>query len=265
MNKKIAIIGAGNIGSSFIKGAVKSNNFNSQKLIVADKLNKEPSFFEKNKIRFTSNNKEAVEFADIIIIGVKPKDTPSLLNEIQPLLHKEKHTLVSLVSGMSIAETQKYIPFIPIVRIMPNLAMEHNQSVTALCTNEQYAEHSKPVKTLFELVGSVSKIEEKQLLAFTLLSSCSLAFVYRFLHSMAKSGVEMGLYAKDSYEIVNQAFLGASELMKHSNSHPEEEIDRVCTPGGLTIQALNEMERQGFSESILGALTDIFEKNTSPK
>ena len=51
-----------------------------------------------------------------------------------------------------------------------------------------------------------------------------------------------------------QTMRGAVEILEANSSHPEVEIDRVTTPGGLTIKGLNAMEASGFTNSVIEGL-----------
>ena len=51
-----------------------------------------------------------------------------------------------------------------------------------------------------------------------------------------------------------QYFKGATDLLLASGANPEDEIDKVTTPGGITIRGLNEMEKEGFSWSVIAGL-----------
>jgi pyrroline-5-carboxylate reductase len=57
-----------------------------------------------------------------------------------------------------------------------------------------------------------------------------------------------------------QTSLGAASLLIQSGNHPEQEIDKVTTPSGCTIEGLNEMEHQGLSSSIIKGLVMSYDK-----
>ena len=60
--------------------------------------------------------------------------------------------------------------------------------------------------------------------------------------------------------IVNQTVKGAARLLIENQAHPEEEIDKVTTPGGCTIEGLNQMEHNGLSSSLIKGIVASFEK-----
>jgi pyrroline-5-carboxylate reductase len=66
--------------------------------------------------------------------------------------------------------------------------------------------------------------------------------------------VELGFKADDAKNIVLQTMKGAVKLLQSSGMHPEQAIDLVATPGGVTIKGLNEMEHAGFTSAVIRGL-----------
>jgi pyrroline-5-carboxylate reductase len=96
--------------------------------------------------------------------------------------------------------------------------------------------------------------------AATVLSSCGIAFALRFIRAAVQGGVEIGFGAAEADLITAQTVKGAAELILMSGNHPESEIDRVTTPGGITIAGLNEMEHNGFSSSLVKGIEAAYKK-----
>ena len=46
----------------------------------------------------------------------------------------------------------------------------------------------------------------------------------------------------------------AAELILNNDTHPSVEIDKVCTPGGITIKGINELEHEGFTSTVIKAI-----------
>jgi pyrroline-5-carboxylate reductase len=97
-------------------------------------------------------------------------------------------------------------------------------------------------------------IDEKQMGAATALTSCGIAYVLKYIQAAMQAGVEMGIYPKDAARMVAQSVKGAAELILTNESHPSVEIDKVTTPGGLTIKGINELEHGGFTSAIINAI-----------
>ena len=97
-------------------------------------------------------------------------------------------------------------------------------------------------------------VEERQMGACTALSSCGIAYVMRYIRAACEGGVELGLYPNQARTIMLQTMAGAVALLNATGSHPEVEIDRVTTPGGITIKGLNAMEANGFTHAVIEGL-----------
>jgi pyrroline-5-carboxylate reductase len=97
--------------------------------------------------------------------------------------------------------------------------------------------------------------------AGTALASCGIAFALRYIRAAIEGGVELGFYPKQAQEIVAHTVKGAVDLLLENKSNPEIEIDKVTTPGGITIKGLNEMELSGFTSSVIRGLRAVNKQN----
>jgi pyrroline-5-carboxylate reductase len=107
---------------------------------------------------------------------------------------------------------------------------------------------------IFNKMGEAMLVDEKMLEVGMILASCGIAFALRYIRAAAEGGVELGCPAAQAAHIVAATMKGAAELLLQNNSHPEQEIDKVTTAGGITIKGLNEMEHAGFSSSVIRGL-----------
>ena len=103
-------------------------------------------------------------------------------------------------------------------------------------------------------LGQTRVVGEKQLRAGTLLASCGIAYAMRYIRAASEGGVEIGFRADDAKDIVLQTVKGAVALLQATGEHPEQAIDRVTTPGGITIRGLNAMEQAGFTKAVVEGL-----------
>jgi pyrroline-5-carboxylate reductase len=103
-------------------------------------------------------------------------------------------------------------------------------------------------------LGKAFLVPEAQLNAFMSLSSCGIAYAFRYIRAAMEGGVEMGIYPGVAKDVVIQTLRGAIDLLEANASHPEMEIDKVTTPGGITIKGLNEMEAHGFTNAVIKGL-----------
>ena len=248
--KKTAIIGAGNLGSAIALGFIKSGYLQAAAIhITRRSANKLEALSSKGFITGSSNT-EATENADVVILAVKPWQIADVLSQIKPALKKEA-IIVSLAAGITLNDLSQTVNNHPLFRVIPNTAIAIGQSMT--CISSQYASDNDiaVVNELFQQVGDVMMIPENLMPAVTVIASCGTAYALRYLHASAQGGVESGIKPADAIHLAAQTMKGAAELILASGNHPEAEIDKVTTPGGITIKGLNEMEHQGFSSSII--------------
>ena len=126
--------------------------------------------------------------------------------------------------------------------------------MTFLCPVNATDELTGQVKALFDEMGKTCICDETHLSVGMALASCGIAYAFRYIRAASEGGVELGFKARQSQEIVMQTLKGAVALLEAEGLHPEEAIDRVTTPGGLTIKGLNEMEHAGFTSAVIQGL-----------
>ena len=217
-------------------------------------------FEEYKSVFLTTDNKEAVKNADILIFAVQPSQFESILEEIKPHLN-EKHVVISTITGFAISRIEDVISkSYPIVRAMPNTAISVGKSMTCLCHNKEGESKLPIAEAIFNGLGTSLPIEEHLMQAATVLCASGIAFWMRLIRATTQGGVQMGFDADIALKMSMHTAMGAASLLIESDTHPEEEIDRVTTPRGCTITGLNEMEHQGLSSSLIKGLNASFDK-----
>jgi pyrroline-5-carboxylate reductase len=258
-NQKIAILGAGNLGTSLAKGLLASGQFTSQQIIMTEKRESRISFLRNQGFLVTENNREAVSGADIIVMSVKPQQFIHLAEEISTSLTPAQ-ILVSTVTGVTHKEIEAALGIQPMVRIMPNTALEICESMTCLAFKNTTHEAEEMIVSLFGKMGKTLIIPEDMMGAATVVGACGIAFALRFMRAMSQGGIEIGFNSEMSQLITAQTVKGAARLIIETSNHPESEIDKVTTPQGITISGLNEMEHQGLSSAVIRGLITSFNK-----
>jgi pyrroline-5-carboxylate reductase len=262
---KITILGGGNLGTSIARGILSIDGITKNNLILCEKRKQRVQYLEESGFNvIDSDIKTAISKAEIVIVSVKPQQFGKLLEELKPILKKEQ-ILISTVTGFSINEIESFIGNHPIVRIMPNTAIEIKESMTCLCHKNTSTEQEESIVRFFNYLGKTLVLQEELLDAVTVLGACGIAFALRFIRAATQGGIEIGFSAELSQFIVSQTVNGAARLVLQNNSHPEGEIDKVTTPQGITISGLNEMEHQGFSSSVIKGLIMSYNKLISFK
>ena len=260
--KKIAILGAGNIGQAIYKGLVKEGGLKPQDIILSNTKLSLIEKFAKDACHITNENSEAVAFADTLILTVEPQQIDKLLSQIKDHLDVNKHRIISIVSGVKIADIlEKLDKNLPVFRAMPNTAISIGESMTALACREQDMDLIPKVEKIFSHLGETIYLKEELITASTALASCGIAFFLRAIRAAIQGGIEIGLHAEDAKLMATQTAKGAAELLLKTGNHPEFEIDKVTTPQGVTISGLNQMEHAGFSSAMIKGIVTAWEKS----
>lgn len=252
---KLTIIGGGNMGSAIALGLVKSGFLEPNKISITRHPSEQIDDLEELGFDASTNNVSAAKNADIVILAVKPWQVVEVLEDIKPSL-SEKAIVISLAAGVAISQLLKVTGERTIFRIIPNTAISVRESMTCISHENSSEEQVEMVENIFKQVGKVLIIPEYLMEAVTVLASSGTAFALRYLHASAQAGTEMGIKPSDAIELAAQTMKGAAELILSSKNHPEVEIDKVTTPGGVTIKGLNAMEELGFSASIIGGMVE---------
>lgn len=252
---KVTLIGVGNMGGALAHGWMKSTKV---QLTIADKNATLLQSFQKQypSMHTTTDNKAAVRGADVIILVVKPWLMPVVLGEIRDEIDFAHQIVVSDAANFT---TQKLHEVLGVegqfAYVIPNIGAEYGVSMSFIAPGEHTLDSSiAKVKDLYALCGEVMVVPENLVGAGMMMASCGIAYVMRMVRAMMEGGVEMGFYPKDAQQIAEQTMLGAVTLLKESGLHPEVAIDKVTTPGGVTIKGLNELDLAGFNAAVVRCL-----------
>ena len=236
---KIAIIGAGNMGGSIARGLAKGSLIADSDIIVS---NPSAGKLEKLKEEFpgistTLSNTEAATGADVVILAVKPWFVESVMRELKL---KSKQTLVSVAAGISFEELAHFViaPEMPMFRLIPNTAISELESMTLIAARNTNDEQNQFMLRLFNEMGMAMLIPEDKIAATTALTSCGIAYVLKYIQAA----------------MLAQSVKGAAALILNNDTHPSVEIDKVTTPGGITIKGINELEHNGFTSAVIKAM-----------
>ena len=252
---KIAVIGAGAMGGATVEGLIKGQTFRNEDITVSDPVQAVLDKFAKQGVNTTADNAAAAKAADIVCVVVKPWLVEGVLKGIAPVLTPEK-TLIVIAAGVPSAKIQEWIGIeMPLFLCIPNIAIAQMASMTFLVPCGAVSQQqTATVKALFDEMGNTLITDEQHLAAGTTLASCGIAYAMRYIRAASEGGVELGFKADDAKRIVMQTMKGAVELLEASGMHPEQAIDLVTTPGGVTIKGLNEMEHAGFTSAVIRGL-----------
>ena len=254
---KVAIIGAGNMGGAIACGLAHGSYIETSNITVSNPSNAKLEKLKQKypEIHITNDNLQAVEDADIIILAVKPWKVEEVLT---PLQLKHPQILVSVAAGLTCDDLMHFVaPQTTIIRAIPNTAISELASLTLIASKNSPKEILSLIMNLFNEMGVAMLIDESQFPAATALTSCGIAYVFKYVQAAMQAGVELGIKPKDGMKMLAQTLEGAAQiLLKNEDTHPAIEIDKVTTPGGITIKGVNSLEHAGFTSAIIKAIKE---------
>lgn len=256
---KLTVIGSGNMGGALVKGWARRASEAGLRLTATAHSEATLAKIQAacKDVRVTTDNKAAARDADIIVVAVKPWLVREVIAEIAPVADLNNQLLVSVAANVHTADLREMLAdkWARVFYAMPNIAAEFGESMTFVAPATGISEgDTGRVKALFDLVGHTQVCPEKLIAPGMMMAGCGIAYVMRFLRAMQEGGVEMGFYPKDAQDIAMQTMQGAVTLLRETGLHPEAAIDRVTTPGGVTIKGLNELDHAAFNSAVVRCL-----------
>ncbi len=247
------------MGGALAEGLLKHTALSAGDITVADPNIEVLHRFEALGASVTSENDAAVVDADLIFVVVKPWLVQPVVTNLKASIDYQKTTFVVIAAGVSSADIlswmRKHDGSSPTLFLaIPNIAIAVGQSMTFLVSVNGQPSKQEELQALFDKMGSTLIVDEDHLAAGTSIASCGIAYAMRYMRAATEGSVELGFRASDALKIVRQTVSGAVTLLAANGSHPEEEIDKVTTPGGVTIRGLNAMEREGFTNAVIQGL-----------
>jgi len=253
---KLTVIGAGNMGGALIHGWAKSGKVES--ITISDKNEALLASFKEKypSIITTTDNVAAVKGADIVVVVVKPWLMPLVLGEIKGALDLTKQVVVSDAANFTTDKLEAELGAAgQYFYVIPNIAAEFGASMSFIAKGKDASDDSlAAVKALYDLAGDTLVVTENLVGPGMMMASCGIAYVMRYIRAQMEGGCEMGFYPQQAKQIALQTMQGAVSLLKETGWHPEEAIDKVTTPGGVTIKGLNELDHAGFNSAVIRSL-----------
>ena len=254
---KVAVLGAGNMGASLLGGMLRTGALERTNVFATVRSQERAVAMRKKLgIKVTAGgNRAAAAQADIVVIAVKPGTVPKVVEEIATAL-RPGQILLSLAAALPITVIEKRLSApMAVFRAMPNIPVVVEEGAIALCANPVATKAQwEMVETLFRAVGVVCRVDEDMMDAVTALSGSGPAYVYLMIEAMIAGGVKMGLSRVIATRLAEQTVLGAAKHVRESGLHPAILRDEVITPGGTTIIAMHELERNGLRSTMISAI-----------
>ncbi len=255
-DRRLTILGTGNMGSCLLGGIRRANLVPQEQILItglrSDYLQ---DLGQKWDVRWTTDNREAVRAADIVMICLKPQAIEGMVDQVRDCLRSEQ-LLITIAAGVTTSGiTDMLRTENPVVRVMPNIASLVDDGAAAISPG-RFAdeEHRQITARIFEAVGRVVFVEERLMDAVTGLSGSGPAYIYMVIEALSDGGVKMGLPRDVAQDLAAQTVLGAARLIQETGKHPAVLREQVLTPGGTTIAAVHDLESRGLRSMLISAV-----------
>lgn len=244
---KLGVIGAGVMATAIIERIIEGNTLNKGDIIVSDISKSRIDYFNAWGILATDDISAVISSSENILFAVKPQNYQDILKQYSSFFNSN-HTVLSIMAGVKISTLKERTGVQKIVRIMPNMPCILGEGAIAVAFNN--ISDKQYYMNLLAPLGTVIEIAEKNFDTVTAVSGSGPAYVYMFIKGLTQAGIDGGLTAEQSRLLAVQTFIGAAKLAKNSSEDLEILIDRVCSKGGTTIEAINFFRENKLEEII---------------
>lgn len=254
--KKVAVLGAGKLGGILLQALLKAGLLTpAHTRATVRHTDRAKSLREKLAIDVGTDNRAAVEGADIIFVCVKPQVVEEVIREIRPNVSAQQ-LIISVAASVPTAEIETALGInTAVVRAMPNTPCALGVGMTALCKGKHATEEQvRLARSLFDVVGRTVVVDEKLMDAVTGLSASGPAYIYIILEALAEAGVKVGLPRDVATLLAAQTTLGAAKVVLETGDHPALLKDAVTTPAGCTIDGIMELEEGKLRVTLIKAV-----------
>jgi pyrroline-5-carboxylate reductase len=255
-NKKIAFLGAGNMGEAMLRGLIASKLSVPSDLLACDLREERLSALSSELgVKGYVDARQAAKAADIIVLAVKPQAFPELLKDLAGQISAQQAVL-SIAAGIPIAKIEAALGAVPVLRAMPNTPALIGQGASAYCLGSKATDaQASQAEALLGCLGLVLRVSEDQINAVTALSGSGPAYVFLFMEALQAAGAKLGLSPEASFELAAKTLSGAAAMIAQKKDSPSVLREKVTSPGGTTAAALKVFEEAGLKEIVLKAMT----------
>lgn len=256
MSRKIGFIGCGNMGSAILAGILDSGKCQAADILVSTKTRASATAKkEAFGVETTTDNARVAKEADVLFLAVKPQFYSQVINEIKDVTDLSK-LVISMAPGKSLEWLeQQFGHEVKLIRTMPNTPSLVKEGMMGMCIGSHVnTEETEMVRDLCAGFTKTEVIAEHLMDVVTAVSGSSPAYVYMFIEAMADAAVAGGMPRKQAYTFAAQAVLGSAKMVLETGEHPGVLKDKVCSPGGTTIQAVRVLEEKGMRSAVMEAM-----------
>ena len=253
---KLGFIGCGNMAKAMLGGILKNGVCRKEEILASARTQaSREKTADDYGLRVTGDNREVAQYADVIVLAVKPVFYEEVIRQIRDVTD-EKKIMISIAPGKTLAWLEeKFEKKVKLVRCMPNTPALVGEGMTGVCGNDAVTDQEmEEVLGILESCGKAEVLPEHLIDVVVSVSGSSPAYVFLFIEAMADAAVADGMPRAQAYRFAAQAVLGSAKMVLETGKHPGELKDMVCSPGGTTIEAVRVLEEKGMRSAVIEAM-----------
>ena len=255
---KVGFIGAGNMGSALARAV---SHVLETEVYIYDKTEEKSQILSQELNANPSDLENIIKNCDFVFIGVKPNGISEVCSEIKNQ-SKNNPIIISMAAGVKINKLQSALGnSYKIIRIMPNTPVAVGAGLTAYSKNSLLTNTDvESFKSLMKYTGTVVEIEEEKIDAFSAISGCGPAYAYMFIDALASAAEKCGLAKEQAVFYASEMIRGAALMTVKTKESTESLKQKVCSPGGSTIEGVKVLEENDFSHIVAKAIEAAYKK-----
>jgi pyrroline-5-carboxylate reductase len=243
-DRTIATVGTGVMAESMVSGLLESGAITPERIVASHpRADRREQLTRTYAIRTTESNTEAVQAADIVVLGIKPQMLKKVGRELAPVLRPEQ-LVISILAGPTSTALANALGHRAIVRSMPNTPAQLRRGVTVWYATPEVTEAQRAATaTLLSALGTQVAVEDEKFVAMaTAVSGTGPAYTFLVMEALIDAAVHLGFPRHIAHDLVIETLEGSAAFAKASTMHPAQLRDMVTSPGGTTAAALHELE-----------------------
>lgn len=251
---QIAFIGGGNMASAILGGLVRQGMAPDRIRVVEPFAETRARLQQEFGVQVLEAADASLADADVVVWAVKPQQFEEATRPVAGHVRQALH--LSVAAGIPASALTRWLGTERLVRAMPNTPALVGQGMTGLFAGAGASAQDRAViDALLAPTGQRMWLEQEALIdSLMAISGSGPAYVFYFIESLVRGGVELGLTAEQSKTLAAQTFAGAAALVQASPDAPEVLRQRVTSKGGTTHEAITTMQQHGVEQAIVAAM-----------
>jgi pyrroline-5-carboxylate reductase len=257
--RSIATVGSGVMAEAIIAGLLRGQLVEPEQVVASHpRADRREGLERSHGIRTVESNADAIEGADIVLLGIKPQMLARVGRELRGGL-RPGQLVISILAGATTRALAGHLGHREVVRSMPNTPAQLGRGVTVwYATPETSAEQREQAATLLSALGTQIEVDDERLVAMaTAVSGTGPTYVFLVMEALIDAAVHLGFARHVAHDLVIETLEGSTLFAKQSGMHPAQLRNMVTSPGGTSAAALHELEsgrlRTVLSEAVWAA------------